>query len=389
MLPVRTPACRGMFRGCVTGFSLCLALAAGCERSQPPTSRAVPATTPPPAGTAPATAAPTVILGRPTGTFIDREDLLDLRLVCYNVGWNSIFPDVSASTAAKFARLMPALNPDILALQEVGLHPQDRDKSDARKWTADHVVKLMNQIAPLPKGATWHGWQGSDCVTVSKYPLKMTADTLDPPGERKLALALVDLPDEDFNVDLYILNNHFKCCDAEKNDPLRQQQSDALVAWLRDARTPGGKLDLPKATALVIVGDLNIVGSVQPIETLVRGDIQDEAKYGDDFAPDWDDSPLTDAHPLHNGTGTDDWTWRNDNDQWAPGRLDYVIYSDSVMDVVKKFALDTSTMTEEDLRATGLQKFDVTADDVGKEYDHLPLVVDFRVTTRVLDEPGE
>ncbi len=88
-------------------------------------------------------------------------------------------------------------------------------------------------------------------------------------------------------------------------------------------------------------------------------------------------------------TGTDDWTWRNDNDQWAPGRLDYVIYSDSVMDVVKKFALDTSTMTEEDLRATGLQKFDVTADDVGKEYDHLPLVVDFRVTTRVLDEPGE
>jgi endonuclease/exonuclease/phosphatase family metal-dependent hydrolase len=265
-----------MFRGCVTGFSLCLALAAGCERSQPPTSRAVPAPTPPPAGPAPATAAPTVILGRPTGTFIDREDLLDLRLVCYNVGWNSIFPDVSANAAAKFARLMPALNPDILALQEVGLHPQDRDKSDARKWTADDVVKLMNQIAPLPKGATWHGWQGSDCVTVSKYPLKMTADTLDPPGERKLALALVDLPDEDFNVDLYILNNHFKCCDAEKNDPLRQQQSDALVAWLRDARTPGGKLDLPKATALVIVGDLNIVGSVQPIETLVRGDIQDE-----------------------------------------------------------------------------------------------------------------
>ena len=36
----------------------------------------------------------------------------------------------------------------------------------------------------------------------------------------------------------------------------------------------------------------------------------------------------------------------------------------------------------------GLQKFDVAKDDVGKSFDHLPVVVDFRVNTAAL-EKGE
>jgi endonuclease/exonuclease/phosphatase family metal-dependent hydrolase len=199
----------------------------------------------------------------------------------------------------------------------------------------------------------------------------------------------VDLPDDDFVVDAYVVNNHYKCCDPEKFDAVRQQQSDALAAWIRDARTPGGKIDLPENTAIVVTGDLNIVGSFQPVETLLAGDIQDEAKYGADFVPDWDGTPLADARPLHNLTGTDDWTWRNDNDRFPPGRLDFVLYTDSVFEVVQAFALDTTAMTEEDLRAAELEKFDVCVDNEGKHYDHIPLVVDFRVTANVMHQPGE
>jgi endonuclease/exonuclease/phosphatase family metal-dependent hydrolase len=332
---------------------------------------------------------PTRTPGAHTGTFIDREEPSDLRLVDYNVDWNSIFVDVDAPQAAKFARLINTLNPDILTMQEIGAAPGKREGAAAKKRTAEEVVKLLNQIIPLGGGATWHAFQGKDCVTASRYPLKLTAEKLIPAGDSDLAAALVDLPDQSFGMDFYILNNHYKCCDAEKNDPRRQKQSDALVRWIRDARTPGDNINLPDGTAIAVVGDLNIVGSFQPVETLLSGDVTDEASYGPDFAPDWDDSPLADAHPLHNVVGPDDWTWRNDTGQYQPGRLDYILFTDSVLEAVKKFALDTTTMSESDLAASGLQKFDVTSDDVGQVYDHLPLVVDFRATAGATNVPGD
>jgi len=360
-------------------------LLAGCERSQPP---AAPATVKPAPAATQATQ-PVIQLGRRTDTFIDREDPLDLRLMSYNISWNSIFPDVNPGRAAKFARLVAALNPDILALQEIGVTPPKGNQPAGPKRTADDVVQLLNRIAPHGSGRTWYAFQGKDCVIASKYPLKMTSERMTPPGERELALALVDLPDEDFGLDLYILNNHYKCCDPEKNDALRQQQSDAIVAWLRDARTPGGNIDLPERTAIVVVGDFNIVGSLQPLQTLLEGNISDEEKYGADSPPDWDGSALADAHPLHNVAGPDDWTWRDDTGKFQPGRLDYVIYTDSVFDAVKKFALNTATLSEEELKAAGLEKYDTAQDDVGKNYDHLPLVVDFRPTLDAMTEPVE
>lgn len=315
----------------------------------------------------------------PTGTFVDRADPLAVRFVSYNVMWNAIFPEVDAAHAPKFARVVQALDPDILALQEIGRHPGERDNREARFWTAEDVQKLMHQIAPPPPGGQWYTYQGHSNVIVSKYPLLMTASRLEPRGDRDLAMALIDLPDDVYPVDFYVLNNHYKCCGGTDNDPQRQQQSDAIAAWIRAARAPGGPIDLPRLTAIVIAGDLNIVGGFQPVTTLLEGDIQDEARYGPDFKPDWDDTPLTDLRPLHNITGPDDWTWRNDNDQWDPGRLDYIIYTDSVLEAAKSFMLNTTTMTSEDLAAAGLQKFDVTLDEVGREFDHLPLVVDFRV----------
>lgn len=367
------------------GICTLLLLASACEAKKQPTgagaSSAESATT---AGqTRPVAARPP---GRPTGTFLDRQQPTDLRLVTYNVLWNSVFADVNAELAARFARVIVALDPDILGLQEIGVHPQERRQPGAARRSAADVAALLNTIAPLPGGASWHAFQGSSNVIASRYALKMTRDSLDPPGQRELAMALVDLPDERFGFDFYVLNNHYKCCDPEQFDPLRQQQSDAIVSWLRDARTPGGKIDLPAGTAIAVVGDLNIVGSFQPVTTLLEGDIKDEERYGPDFVPDWDDTPLVDARPLHNIVGPADWTWRDDEQEqtrgFKPGRLDFIIYTDSVLTAVQKFVLNTTTMSEADLRAAGLEKFDVAKDDVGASFDHLPVVVDFRSAAR-------
>ena len=299
-------------------------------------------------------------------TFLERPDSSDLRVVSYNVYWDKIFPDEDQQQAEKFIRVVKALDPDVLNLQEIR-----RDAAD--------VVAVMNAALPLPNGKSWHAFKGYTNVIVSKYPLKMTADRTDPPGQRDLAMALVDLPDDRFAVDLYVLNNHFKCCGDTENDRQRQQQSDAVINWLRDAGTAGGAIDLPRGTPFVIVGDLNLVGGPQPLDTLVTGKIIDTDAYGEPVAPDWDESSLTDAHPRHNAAGTTDYTWRNDNGQWDPGRLDFVIYSDSVLEAVHRFVLNTTTMSADLLVETGLQPMDVTLDQEGKRYDHLPVVVDFRV----------
>jgi len=51
--------------------------------------------------------------------FIDRFLPTDLRLVTYNVWFDSIFPDQNSLQSEKFVRVIQALDPDILALQEV------------------------------------------------------------------------------------------------------------------------------------------------------------------------------------------------------------------------------------------------------------------------------
>ena len=400
MTTVRRAMRRGVaarLTAAVCGLALMLM---ACESSKPPQTPATPSTPAAPATpavpekaepkattAAPAAATqPVAPVGAKTGTFIDRDDPAVIRVITYNIEWNSIFADVNAAQAAKFARVVHALNPDILSLQEIGSSPRDRDKAGARKRSAEDVLKVMNAAAPLPGGGQWHAYQGGDCVIVSKHPLKMTVSQTDPPGDKDISVALVDLPDKQCPVDFYVVNAHFKCCQGETEQSRRQKSADAIVSWVRDARTPGGKIDLPPGTAIAIMGDFNIVAGPEPAETVVTGEIRDEATYGQKFEPDWDDTAFTDSHPLHNITGPDDWTWRNDNQQYKPGRLDYLIYSDSVLEAAKKFILNTTMMTEADLKAAGLQKFDIAKDDVGKEFDHVPLVVDFRVNASAMEK---
>jgi endonuclease/exonuclease/phosphatase family metal-dependent hydrolase len=303
-----------------------------------------------------------------TGTFIDRLDPSDLRVVSYNPYWDTIFPDVNPDQANKFARLVNALDPDVLCLQEISR-------------SAAEVASLMDGIAPLAGGGSWQAHQGRNSVIVSKYPLSMTATATVPSGQYDLAMALVDLPDDRFTADFYVMNDHFKCCEGSTNDAKRQRQADALVNWMRDARTPGENIDLPDGTALAVIGDLNMVGSLQPLTTLITGDIYYNTWYGPDSPPDWDGTDATDAHPLHNGVGPEDYTWRNDWGVYDPGRLDYIIYTDSVISESYKFVLNTVTMSAADLAAAGLQTYDVCLDDAGINYDHLPVVVDFARTT--------
>ena len=157
----------------------------------------------------------------------------------FNPLWNTIFPSVDSVQAAKFSRLVTALDGNIYNLQEIGLHTP---------WNTADVVNLMNSIASLGGTDSWHAHQGRDNVIVSKYALSLTSTETTPAGERGMALALVDLPDTRCATDFYFMKNHYACCGGLTNDPFRQQQSDAIVNWMRDARSSGRTIDLPPGT---------------------------------------------------------------------------------------------------------------------------------------------
>lgn len=329
----------------------------------------------------PASASPLIAQ---TGTFLDRQVASDLRVVTYNVHWDSIFPDGdpdnhpfrSFEKVDEFHRVIAALNPDIMCLQEVNGNRSPQDVAD-----------IFDQVLPL-SGGQWQAMIGHSNVIVSRYPLSMFAEHTVPAGQRAQAMALVDLPNETYLTDIYLMNEHYKCCGDTDNDPQRQQQSDAVVNWMRDARSPGGFIDLPQDTPIVVLGDFNIVGGPGPLDTLLCGDISDEATYGNDSPPDWDGTCNVVLQPMHNGVGPDDYTWRNDNSSFAPGRLDYITFNDSVLTVARHFILNTTLMTQPDLDATGLQQFDVVLAPPGY-FDHLPLVIDFRFPQPPISADGD
>jgi endonuclease/exonuclease/phosphatase family metal-dependent hydrolase len=310
-----------------------------------------------------------------TGTFIDRANASDLRIATFNVFNDSIFNDFAAPTVGsrkqRFMRMALKLNPDIWCFQEM-----------YNQSTAS-VKTLMDAAQPLGTPNGWYIYQPTfdEHVIASKYPISLGRNNTTPAGYRAVAMGLVDLPAQ-FSHDLYLMNAHYRCCGDTLNDPERQKQSDAFVNWMRDLRNAGGNLTLTAGTAMMVLGDINLVGGPQPLTTLLNGDIQNELTYGIDSLPDWDGTTNSVVNAFHNLSGTENYTWRDDLQQFAPGRLDYMTYTDSVMTLRKAFVLNTMSMSPADLAASGLQQYDSVYNV--QTYDHLPVFADFTM----VPEPG-
>ena len=281
---------------------------------------------------------------------LGRDQESHVRVASYNVLSNSLFD--GGATESAYTRILGAIDADVWVLNEIW----DFDAAE----TADRMEELL----PAGPGASWSAVkrdQGN--VIVSRYPVVGEWDVL--PGARLTAVELDLAPVHDRH--LLVVAAHFSCCTADQN---RQEQADALVAFLRDAQTPGGRIDLPVDTPIVAAGDFNLVGWRQQLETILTGDIQDEGAFGPDHAPDWDGSDLDYAVTTHTDQRVG-YTWRRDSSSFLPGVLDFVFHTGSVVGTGNHFILDTRTMRTSTLLATGLQ-----AGDTEQASDHSPRVVD-------------
>jgi endonuclease/exonuclease/phosphatase family metal-dependent hydrolase len=174
--------------------------------------------------------------------------------------------------------------------------------------------------------------------------------------------------EQELGKNLLIFSSHLSCC---ANNDSRQYDADEFVAFMREwIQTGNGPFALESETPFIHVGDFNLVGYRQQLTTLTNGDIYDETTFGSDFPLDWDSTALSDVFSVQTAERMG-YTWRRDYSSFSPGKLDYILYTDSVIDTAKHFILNTLTMSAEDLSANNLE-----SGDTYNASDHMPRVLD-------------
>lgn len=303
-----------------------------------------------------------------------------MRVLTWNINANSVFADpgegrganVDTERPQRFARVIRALRPDVLCLQEI-FPPR----------TPEDVGPLLDSIAPLDDGRTWQSFGIRDVAIATPYSLSMRAARQEDWGNgvpRSHAMALVTLPPQLGVADLYVICTHMQSRGQPQEIAARQRHADAIVSWLRELRAPQSSGGLAQGTPIAILGDFNAYRTDpgKHIETLLTGAIADTIRFGRAIPPDWDGTALADAAPLHNGVGPAYHTFGNGTGPYPPAALDRILYSDSRLSLAGAFVLNTMTLDSATLARFGLQATDVMVNVAAGRLDHLPVVADLR-----------
>ena len=277
------------------------------------------------------------------------------RLLCYNVERDALFDRVRGPLQEA---LIKSVSPDIIAIQEVYEH------------SPSEVAEIINRILPLSQGEWKFSGVIPDIILISKWDIIAT-DAVDGNG--------VFLLEKEDGSQLLIYNVHFPCCD---NDSGRREEIDYLLSSIRDKSILFDIGDKIKPmTPITIVGDMNLVGFKDQLESLLTGDINDNRFYGPDFSPDLDGSDLEDANPYTIELPTNI-TWYDPNSGYNPGKLDFILYTGSQLKLTNTFVLSSEGMHQDLLQDFQLENQSHST----RASDHLPLIADFSL---VLDEDND
>lgn len=302
-----------------------------------------------------------------------------LRVVSWNVERGALIKSPEA-----FARVLRALEPDVILLQEL---TNNESAAQITAWLEEHLASPARvegtTSVPTPSPTGWQvvfGSGGGDLRTAvaSKRRMEPAAgletvawnDSKEGTGGRaggrrdvRFSGGVVEFGGR------HVLfgSTHLKCCGSidSEEDLVRIEEVQALRTAFRgyEGFNAVGASAAPrdKATlvdAFVLGGDFNLVGSFDPLDLLIEGLDRD----GTNLA-------IADALQLDRRSNS---TWEDPGQPFTPGRLDYMVFTDSTLDAVGAFVLDTRDLLPQHLSAHGLR-----AADTGEASDHLPLVVDF------------
>ncbi len=281
-----------------------------------------------------------------------------LRLLSYNVLRDGFLDFIQKD---HLEDILVAVQPDVIAFQEI----YDMSLPD--------LAEVINSILPLEDGQEWSFAKTNPDIIVFTKGIIQDVVSIDGNG-------LFLLNDEAQENPILLYNVHLPCC---ANDDERQTEIDRILSVIRDKSNSNlVDFDYPEDAPLIITGDFNMVGLAQNYNSFVEGDIFSEFAFGQDFAPDWNGNNLIDANPYVTGYPSN-YTWRDEFSGYAPGKLDFVFYSGSVLEQQNAFVLDTEYLSESELSSLNLNTFSSALAS-----DHLPVVVDFKVGERDNDDDG-
>jgi mRNA deadenylase 3'-5' endonuclease subunit Ccr4 len=279
----------------------------------------------------------------------------DLRVCSYNVLRDQIFESESRSA---YTRLLSHINADIYCFQEIYDH------------TSEQLLNRLFNVFGALEGTEWyHSKRGSDLIVLSRYPIIFA---------REISGNGVFVLEKD-GQEIVLINIHLACCEQDRN---REEEIDALLRFLREARLGNENYDLQEGTPIIITGDTNFVGNADQLEALTKGNIFNNDFYGEDFQPDWDNDGLADAKPLTANTNVS-YTWFSDFSRFSPGRLDFIFYTDSQIERQNAFVLDTRALSTQQLNDNNLEFLDSNLAS-----DHRPVIADFKFLTTSTTDPN-
>lgn len=279
-----------------------------------------------------------------------------LRVVTWNIGANSVVPGVSgapgdASRPAGFARVMRALDADVICLQELTIG-------------AERAAALFDRVHPLPGGQRWHAVSQLGNTLVSRYPLSERRGVTMRQGfsQRGHVIARVAVPGASERDAPTVACMHLQAKDGAANVAFRERQAEAIVRDLRRVHGP-----------VIALGDLNAIDRpASYLRTLQLGHGEGSPSPLGATGP----FPLAAAIASHNGVGSDSYTWRDDRSGFAPGTLDYILFSERSFVPRASFVLNTMTLSEAALAESALHRGDALRESTRGVFDHLPVVVD-------------
>ena len=283
-----------------------------------------------------------------SSTDFTKSNKNNLRLMTYNVFSNGL---INNNRIDEHRRIFSSVNADIITYQECG------------NTSYNDVLNFLNTSTVYYPYIYPYSISGN--LTISKYPSIQSWQV-----SEKIDAELIDLPDSIYLTDILILNGHPPCC---SNNQGRQENFDALIEFIHDAKTIGGVIDLPINTPISFSGDMNLVGYSEQYYTILNGTISDTITFGNGGFPDWDNTSLKDQVCYFNEKDIA-YTWNKltpNIGDFPPGRLDFVFYTNSVMTVDKSYIISTKDMSPSLLSQNNLYLNDSEASD------HLPLIVDF------------
>jgi len=263
-----------------------------------------------------------------------------VRVVSWNVERGHLFED-----PVPFARVIHAVNPHVICFQEVG---DGKSARDLQRW--------LEKNAPAPEGWEAYMMPNTGTAVATRLASVRTGPRVMPAIEGanhpvRASMTLIGYGGKR----IVVTSVHLKCCGraGDRSD----QKRIAETKVIRDTIEESARRD--HAVGILVMGDFNLVGSRTPLDNLLTGS-------------DLDGSDLLDVEPFRvNSTTTT--TWREPDQPFLPGRLDFALVSDATVRVMSSFVLDTSLLTDEECDTLGVER-----EDTSHASDHLPVVVDLK-----------